>query len=234
MFRCYSVSTSIHFTFCRTWKFKDLCLTATFPSFDEAIFDRVRFLWARIWFCVFVYNCLMKMQCAAFDESITKQELETCCVVWPETTAKVPSSNDRVQQMEQWGSFAGMCSGPQMALSPSAKGHHSLDAWWPLSGHWVQGTVRHGLIIRQELMWIMHSFWTSVSPLPFWLWKHFLLIQAPNTTVHFSRAWIFFQLLENLLPCIVITPLDCFWEGSKILGPIHGLFVPWVFVHFLW
>lgn len=25
----------------RTWKFKDICLTATFPSFDEAIFDRV-------------------------------------------------------------------------------------------------------------------------------------------------------------------------------------------------
>ncbi|XP_050403061.1 protein patched homolog 1 isoform X2 [Patella vulgata] len=26
-------------------------------------------------------------------------------------------------------------------------------------------------------------------------------------------------MLERILPCIVISPLDCFWEGSKILGP---------------
>ena len=35
-----------------------------------------------------------------------------------------------------------------------------------------------------------------------------------------------FQILENLFPCAVITPLDCFWEGSKLLGP--DVYVPWV------
>merc|ERR1719391_275299 len=32
------------------------------------------------------------------------------------------------------------------------------------------------------------------------------------------------QILENLFPCAVITPLDCFWEGSKLLGP--DVYVP--------
>ncbi|OTF80597.1 hypothetical protein BLA29_008245, partial [Euroglyphus maynei] len=27
------------------------------------------------------------------------------------------------------------------------------------------------------------------------------------------------SLLENIFPCSIITPLDCFWEGSKLLGP---------------
>ncbi|VDN39981.1 unnamed protein product, partial [Gongylonema pulchrum] len=27
------------------------------------------------------------------------------------------------------------------------------------------------------------------------------------------------KLLERLIPCIWITPIDCFWEGSKPLGP---------------
>ena len=34
------LTTSPLFTF-RTWTFKDLCFTANFPSFDNAMFDRV-------------------------------------------------------------------------------------------------------------------------------------------------------------------------------------------------
>nr|CAB3265259.1 protein patched homolog 1 [Phallusia mammillata] len=30
---------------------------------------------------------------------------------------------------------------------------------------------------------------------------------------------IFATILDKLLPCLIIGPLDCFWEGSKILGP---------------
>ena len=26
-------------------------------------------------------------------------------------------------------------------------------------------------------------------------------------------------LLDKIIPCIWITPIDCFWEGSKPLGP---------------
>nr|XP_006822692.1 PREDICTED: protein patched homolog 1 [Saccoglossus kowalevskii] len=32
--------------------------------------------------------------------------------------------------------------------------------------------------------------------------------------------------LEVLVPCILITPLDCFWEGSKLLGPYSPIHVP--------
>ena len=27
------------------------------------------------------------------------------------------------------------------------------------------------------------------------------------------------QILDKLFPCAIITPMDCFWEGSKLLGP---------------
>ena len=36
------------------------------------------------------------------------------------------------------------------------------------------------------------------------------------------------QMLENLFPCAIITPLDCFWEGSKLLGPEFPVPIPYV------
>ncbi|KAG8179321.1 hypothetical protein JTE90_021988 [Oedothorax gibbosus] len=32
--------------------------------------------------------------------------------------------------------------------------------------------------------------------------------------------------LENIFPCAIITPLDCFWEGSKLLGPEYPVKIP--------
>jgi len=34
------------------------------------------------------------------------------------------------------------------------------------------------------------------------------------------------QIFENIIPCAIITPLDCFWEGSKLLGPDHHVKIP--------
>lgn len=34
------------------------------------------------------------------------------------------------------------------------------------------------------------------------------------------------QLFENMMPCTLITPLDCFWEGSKLLGPELPVTIP--------
>lgn len=34
------------------------------------------------------------------------------------------------------------------------------------------------------------------------------------------------SLFEKLFPCALITPLDCFWEGSKLLGPDIPLNIP--------
>ncbi|KAM7543113.1 hypothetical protein Aperf_G00000010674 [Anoplocephala perfoliata] len=37
----------------------------------------------------------------------------------------------------------------------------------------------------------------------------------------------FESLLAKLIPCVVITPLDCFWEGSKLLAPDAVVPIPW-------
>lgn len=34
------------------------------------------------------------------------------------------------------------------------------------------------------------------------------------------------QTIEKMLPCLIVTPLDCFWEGSKLLGPDDELRIP--------
>lgn len=34
------------------------------------------------------------------------------------------------------------------------------------------------------------------------------------------------QIFDNIIPCAIITPLDCFWEGSKLLGPDYPVNIP--------
>ncbi|XP_015587157.1 protein patched isoform X2 [Cephus cinctus] len=43
----------------------------------------------------------------------------------------------------------------------------------------------------------------------------------PNFDMHYID-----QIFENIIPCAIITPLDCFWEGSKLLGPVYPVHVP--------
>nr|XP_029724560.1 protein patched-like [Aedes albopictus] len=43
----------------------------------------------------------------------------------------------------------------------------------------------------------------------------------PNFDTHFIE-----QIFENIIPCAIITPLDCFWEGSKLLGPEYPVVIP--------
>lgn len=45
----------------------------------------------------------------------------------------------------------------------------------------------------------------------------------PNFDVHYID-----QIFENIIPCAIITPLDCFWEGSKLLGPDYPVNIPGV------
>ncbi|KAF5281126.1 hypothetical protein FQR65_LT02992 [Abscondita terminalis] len=44
----------------------------------------------------------------------------------------------------------------------------------------------------------------------------------PNFDVHYIE-----QMFENMMPCSIITPLDCFWEGSKLLGPDFPVKIPY-------
>ncbi|KAG5322403.1 PTC protein, partial [Pseudoatta argentina] len=45
----------------------------------------------------------------------------------------------------------------------------------------------------------------------------------PNFDMHYID-----QIFESIIPCAIITPLDCFWEGSKLLGPEFPVHVPGV------
>ncbi|XP_021939583.1 protein patched isoform X2 [Zootermopsis nevadensis] len=45
----------------------------------------------------------------------------------------------------------------------------------------------------------------------------------PNFDVHYID-----QIFENIIPCAIITPLDCFWEGAKLLGPDYPVNIPGV------
>lgn len=44
---------------------------------------------------------------------------------------------------------------------------------------------------------------------------------VPNFDAHYID-----QIFERIIPCAIITPLDCFWEGSKLLGPDYPVTIP--------
>ncbi|ENN76820.1 hypothetical protein D910_11966 [Dendroctonus ponderosae] len=44
----------------------------------------------------------------------------------------------------------------------------------------------------------------------------------PNIEAHYIE-----QIFENMMPCSIATPLDCFWEGSKLLGPDYPVHIPY-------
>ncbi|KAJ8936504.1 hypothetical protein NQ314_012368 [Rhamnusium bicolor] len=44
----------------------------------------------------------------------------------------------------------------------------------------------------------------------------------PNFDAHYIE-----QMFENMMPCSIVTPLDCFWEGSKLLGPDYPVHIPY-------
>ncbi|XP_017770624.1 PREDICTED: protein patched [Nicrophorus vespilloides] len=44
----------------------------------------------------------------------------------------------------------------------------------------------------------------------------------PNFDIHYVE-----QMFENVMPCSIVTPLDCFWEGSKLLGPDYPVHIPY-------
>lgn len=43
----------------------------------------------------------------------------------------------------------------------------------------------------------------------------------PNFDAHYIE-----QMFEKMMPCSIVTPLDCFWEGSKLLGPDYPVHIP--------
>jgi patched 1 protein len=72
-----------------------------------------------------------------------------------------------------------------------------------------------------------HSIWNHLfSP---WKLKDICYsLNAPDI-----EEYNVLQVIEKLLPCAIATPLDCFWEGAKLLGPDDDLHVPG-FGHVRW
>ncbi|XP_037941550.1 protein patched-like [Teleopsis dalmanni] len=49
------------------------------------------------------------------------------------------------------------------------------------------------------------------------------------TTPSFEGPYFIEQIFKHLIPCSIITPLDCFWEGSLLLGPEFPVEIPFSF-----
>ncbi|KAJ8305966.1 hypothetical protein KUTeg_016511 [Tegillarca granosa] len=54
--------------------------------------------------------------------------------------------------------------------------------------------------------------------------KYKILNFSPKTKhILVILSCLFFQIIDHILPCVIITPLDCFWDGAKVLGPTHSV-----------
>ncbi|KAL7737873.1 hypothetical protein ACLKA6_006249 [Drosophila palustris] len=54
------------------------------------------------------------------------------------------------------------------------------------------------------------------------------------TSPSFEGHYYIEQILKHLIPCSIITPLDCFWEGSQLLGPETPVYIPGLNQRLMW
>ncbi|XP_039957123.1 protein patched [Bactrocera tryoni] len=54
------------------------------------------------------------------------------------------------------------------------------------------------------------------------------------TTPSFEGHYYIEQIFKHLIPCSIITPLDCFWEGSQLLGPEFPVQIPGIDKRIMW
>lgn len=79
-----------------------------------------------------------------------------------------------------------------------------------------QALLTHLEVLKQATAVTVHMFDTT------WSLKDMCYsINVPEFDAHFID-----QIFENIMPCAIITPLDCFWEGSKLLGPEYPVRIP--------
>lgn len=81
-----------------------------------------------------------------------------------------------------------------------------------------RGLLEHLALVQQAAQVTINVFDQT--------WRLKDLCQSPSIPTfdaHFIE-----QMFENMLPCSIITPLDCFWEGSKLLGPDYPVNIPMV------
>ncbi|KAJ3623370.1 hypothetical protein MTP99_019600 [Tenebrio molitor] len=80
----------------------------------------------------------------------------------------------------------------------------------------------HGLL--EHLALIQEATQVTVNMYDItWRLKDFCQAPSiPNFDAHYIE-----QIFEKFMPCSIVTALDCFWEGSKLLGPDHPVQIPY-------
>ncbi|XP_049539908.1 LOW QUALITY PROTEIN: protein patched [Anopheles darlingi] len=76
--------------------------------------------------------------------------------------------------------------------------------------------LTHLDVVRKAIAVTVHMYDTT--------WSLKDMCYSPNIP-RFDTHYIE-QIFESIIPCAVITPLDCFWEGSKLLGPKYPVVIP--------
>ncbi|KHJ48442.1 patched family protein [Trichuris suis] len=86
---------------------------------------------------------------------------------------------------------------------------------------------RDGILTREELLLhvqVVTEIAKLVVPLYGYNWTlSDICFKPPSPTMEGFLADTVKLLLDKIVPCTIITPLDCFWEGSKPLGPFPPL-----------
>lgn len=77
----------------------------------------------------------------------------------------------------------------------------------------AHGLLEHLALVQKAMQVTVNMFDIT------WKLKDFCQSPSiPNFDAHYIE-----QMFENIMPCTIITPLDCFWEGSKLLGPEYAV-----------
>ncbi|PBC33005.1 Protein patched [Apis cerana cerana] len=56
--------------------------------------------------------------------------------------------------------------------------------------------------------------------------QHTQLRHALHRPGNLELPPLYVDIFDSIMPCAIITPLDCFWEGSKLLGPEYPVHIP--------
>ncbi|XP_068147159.1 protein patched [Drosophila tropicalis] len=59
------------------------------------------------------------------------------------------------------------------------------------------------------------------------------MCNSPSTPSFEGHSYIE-DTLQRMSPCSIITPLDCFWEGSQLLGPEVPVYIPFLNERHVW
>ncbi|CAP23390.2 Protein CBG03294 [Caenorhabditis briggsae] len=86
-----------------------------------------------------------------------------------------------------------------------------------------QDALAQGPLLKHvEIMKHIASFNVSVHGVD-WSLSDICFKPAPPSVSPDSPAASLSDVIDKIVPCIWITPIDCFWEGSKALGPHPSL-----------